>query len=82
MNLKINFFRYASQQKSDTWFQYYYDAIGYPHAEDPKGKSRTISPEWRWRYGEKSNATIPQSWYLLASILSLFIRLCLINVRY
>ena len=53
-------FRYATQQKSDSWFQYYYDAIGYPHADDPQGKARTISPQWRWRYGERSIAVASQ----------------------
>ena len=54
-------FRLVNQPKPDSWFQYYYDAIGYPHADDPKGKSRTISPKWRWRFGARAKATITRS---------------------
>ena len=58
---RSSIFRLVNQPKPDSWFQYYYDAIGYPHADDPKGKSRTISPKWRWRFGARAKATMTRS---------------------
>ena len=62
-------FRLTTQQKPDSWFQYYYDAIGYPHADDPKGESRRISPKWLWRYGERGTAVITQRCHTFEMIL-------------
>ena len=45
-------------QKEDSWFQYYYDATGSAHADDPKQKTRTLSKQYRWRYGVRSRAHI------------------------
>ena len=43
-------------KKDDAWFQYYYDVVGYPHADDEKGTTREISPHLKWRFGVKSQA--------------------------
>ena len=45
-------------KKDDAWFQYYYDVVGYPHADDEKGTTREISPHLKWRFGVKSQAHV------------------------
>ena len=59
-------------KKDDAWFQYYYDVVGYPHADDEKGTTREISPHLKWRFGVKSQAHVFSSIKYRVFVLLLF----------
>ena len=61
-------YRPGYNKRDDSWFQYYFDAIGYPHTDDPKGEEREISPKYRRRFGVKSSVPTPinhNNWIIL-----------------
>ncbi len=55
-------------KKDDSWFQYYYDVVGYPHPEDSKKKAREHSNHLKNVFGVRSLANIAQQSYLLSII--------------
>ena len=59
-------------KKDDAWFQYYYDVVGYAHADDEKGTTREISPHLKWRFGVKSQAHVFSSIKYRVFVLLLF----------
>ena len=69
-------------KKDDSWFQYYYDVIGYPHADDPKGNSRDISDHLKWRFGVRSEAHTSQIYDNLIITCTLLLQIYLFCVIY